>query len=256
MPRLLRTAFGLSLVLGLVLLTPSAFADEPSGDRDQRGTLMETVSERGFLGVELIEITPSLRQHYGAGADRGVLLGAVRDDSPASAAGLQVGDVLLAVDGEPAASVRAVSRLVRKRSAGDVMRIDLVRDGRSLGFDVTLAARPAHRINIGALMRDLPDDTFDSETVAAEVRAALAELDGIEIDTMEITSQAIEQAIDAMNDTIESGALEAHLEAHLDALGDFDMEAFSARMELLQDRLEELEDRLETERTRRDREER
>src|SRR5262245_15606747 len=46
----------------------------------------------GFLGVQLIGITPELRQHYGVPKDAGVLVGAVEADSPAAKAGIQVGD--------------------------------------------------------------------------------------------------------------------------------------------------------------------
>ena len=42
---------------------------------------------RGYLGVQLVEMTPDLRTHFGAPADAGVFIGKVEKDSPAAKAG-------------------------------------------------------------------------------------------------------------------------------------------------------------------------
>ncbi len=68
----------------------------------------------GYLGVRSIEMTPELRQHFGAPKDAGVLVGTVEPESPAAKAGIQVGDILTAVDGEGVGSTRALSRSVRR----------------------------------------------------------------------------------------------------------------------------------------------
>jgi membrane-associated protease RseP (regulator of RpoE activity) len=61
---------------------------------------LEDLACRGYLGVQLVELTPELREHYGATAEHGVLVGKVEPGSPAEAAGLRVGDVIVALDGE------------------------------------------------------------------------------------------------------------------------------------------------------------
>ena len=44
----------------------------------------------GFIGLQPVEMTPDLRQHFGAPRDAGVFVGSVEADSPAAKAGLQV----------------------------------------------------------------------------------------------------------------------------------------------------------------------
>jgi membrane-associated protease RseP (regulator of RpoE activity) len=100
---------------------------------------------RGFLGVQLIDITEPLRKHLGAPEKNGVLVGEVEKDSPAEKAGIQVGDVLVSVDGEGVAWSGEVGRQVRQKKEGDMAKIELVRDGRSLSVDVAVAERDAKR---------------------------------------------------------------------------------------------------------------
>ena len=82
----------------------------------------------GYLGVRSIEMTPELRQHFGAPRDAGVMVGSVEPESPAAKAGIQVADILTAVDGEEVGSTRALSRSVRRHKDGDTVKVDLLRD--------------------------------------------------------------------------------------------------------------------------------
>jgi serine protease Do len=54
-----------------------------------------------FVGMQLVELTPELRLHYGAREDRGVLVLRVESNSPAAQAGVLVGDVLTEIDLQP-----------------------------------------------------------------------------------------------------------------------------------------------------------
>ena len=51
-------------------------------------------SGHGYLGVQLMDITEELREFYGAPRDAGTLVSRVAEDSPAAAAGFEVGDVI------------------------------------------------------------------------------------------------------------------------------------------------------------------
>ena len=55
-------------------------------------------SVRGYLGVSLLDLTPELREHFGR-KETGVMVLRVTADGPAAKAGLQVGDVITAIDG-------------------------------------------------------------------------------------------------------------------------------------------------------------
>ncbi len=103
----------------------------------------------GYLGVRSIEMTPELRQHFGAPKESGVLVGTVEADSPAAKAGVQVGDIITAVDGEAIDSTRELSRSVRHHKEGDRVRIDLLRDRSRKSLSATVVERKDSELRIG-----------------------------------------------------------------------------------------------------------
>jgi len=112
---------------------------------------IERDHHRGYLGVELIEMTPELREHFGAPRDAGVLIGKVEKDSPAAKAGLQVGDIVTAAGGSRIESTGDLSRAVRGKKAGETVPLELSRDRTRKQVTVTVGQRPDREIRIGDL---------------------------------------------------------------------------------------------------------
>lgn len=83
--------------------------------------------KRAWLGVTLIDLTPELREHYGAPKDAGVLVSSVAPDSPAAKAGVRVGDIVLSIDGNPTKGSRDIRRPLREKKGGDSVRLELLR---------------------------------------------------------------------------------------------------------------------------------
>ncbi|MBZ0111379.1 MAG: PDZ domain-containing protein [Thermoanaerobaculia bacterium] len=93
----------------------------------EHGTGMHAV-----LGVQLVELTPELRSHFGVLEDAGVLVSKVIPESAAERAGIEVGDILTAVDGKAVSSAHAVRHNLMGREEGDIVLVDLNRNGRSM----------------------------------------------------------------------------------------------------------------------------
>jgi membrane-associated protease RseP (regulator of RpoE activity) len=83
--------------------------------------------KRAFIGVSLIDLTPELREFFGASKDAGVLVSSVVDRGPAAKAGVRVGDVITAVDGKSVADLGDLREAIRDNHAGDSIRIELLR---------------------------------------------------------------------------------------------------------------------------------
>ena len=112
----------------------------------------------GYLGVDLMPLTPELRAHFGVPADRGVMVARVEEDSPAARAGLQVGDVISGVEGKGVESPWDLTVAVRGKEAGATARLEVWRDGRGLDFDVTIEERERRKIDLGGLRWEVGPD--------------------------------------------------------------------------------------------------
>jgi membrane-associated protease RseP (regulator of RpoE activity) len=92
----------------------------------------------GFLGVQLTDLTPELRTHFGVGEDSGVMIAKVVEDSAAWRAGLRVGDIITAVDTQEVNSGGSLARAIRSREEGEQVSLDIWRDGRLETVTATL----------------------------------------------------------------------------------------------------------------------
>ncbi len=107
----------------------------------------------GFLGVGLTELTPELRAHFGVPEDAGVMVSKVVDDSPASRAGLQVGDIISGVGGEAVASGGSLASKIRHHEDGAAATLEVWRDGRVETLTATIEERKQHRVERHRVMR-------------------------------------------------------------------------------------------------------
>jgi hypothetical protein len=89
------------------------------------------------LGVQLVEATPELKEHLGSSDGTGVLVSKVMRGLPAEHAGVQVGDLIVRVAGDPIKDVSDLRRALSDR-AGETFAVEVVRDGKSIDLDVTL----------------------------------------------------------------------------------------------------------------------
>jgi len=102
---------------------------------------------RGYLGALLTDLTPELRTHFGASAEAGVMVGRVEPGSPAEAAGLQVGDVITALDGERVATGGDVRRRIRALADGETAALEVRRDGKLLNLNATVVQRQVPEVD-------------------------------------------------------------------------------------------------------------
>lgn len=96
-----------------------------------------------FLGVATVDLTPELCEHFGLDAKGAVMVSKVVDDSPAEKAGVQVGDILLSVDGKPVKRGLGLISKIASRKEGEAVTLELWRDGRRVSVEATLAGRSA-----------------------------------------------------------------------------------------------------------------
>ena len=105
----------------------------------------------GYIGIQPIEMTEELREHFGAPKDAGVMIGKVYADEPAAKAGLKVGDIVTSVDGAKIASTRDLVRAIRKKKEGDTVSVAVWRDRGAKTLSVSVAERQDPAMQFGDL---------------------------------------------------------------------------------------------------------
>ena len=97
---------------------------------------------QGFIGVEAIDLPATLREHFGAPAEAGVMVSAVAEESAAEAAGLRLGDVIYEVDGEPVRSLAELRELIAGAGVGNTSELRVARDGAELELETLIDRAP------------------------------------------------------------------------------------------------------------------
>ncbi|MFI9488823.1 trypsin-like peptidase domain-containing protein [Promicromonospora sp. NPDC052451] len=118
--------------IGLGFAIPANLASQIGDQLKEDGT-----AEHAFLGVTLsdAEATADGVTRRGAGVQDVVA------DSPAGDAGIQQGDVIVAIDGDPVNGSASLTAFVREKDAGDKAVLTVVRDGSTEEVTVTLAVK-------------------------------------------------------------------------------------------------------------------
>lgn len=107
--------------------------------------------KRAWLGVYMQPITPDMAEAFGLKSAEGALVSDVVPDSPAEKAGIQRGDVVKSVGGTAVKTPDDLSKAVRSRVAGDVVKIEGFREGKTVNFSVKLEELPEQSGKPGAV---------------------------------------------------------------------------------------------------------
>jgi serine protease Do len=97
---------------------------------------------RGFIGIGLTDVTPSLQRALNLTVGKGAMIQDVTPGSPAERAGLHPYDIIVEVEGRQVINNEEVIRDISARQPGSVARLEIVRDGRSQTVQVRLVERP------------------------------------------------------------------------------------------------------------------
>jgi serine protease DegS len=96
---------------------------------------------RGWLGIEAQDMTPQLAKTMGLTYTPGMLIGAVINDGPAADAGLQHGDIVVAINGEPIVETNEAMKTISRQQPGTIIELS----GRRKGVQFTTHAKVIQR---------------------------------------------------------------------------------------------------------------
>ncbi len=115
--------------------------------------------KRARLGVQIDDVAPEDAEAFGLPSVAGVLIQSAEEGTPGAEAGLEQGDVIVALDNEPVAYVAQLQGKVAMRRPGDRVELTIYRDGKPRDVSMRLAEAP---------INGLSTTVAESEPVAEE----------------------------------------------------------------------------------------
>jgi len=97
---------------------------------------------RPYLGVQWEPITPDIAAQYNLAAKWGIYVTDLASNGPASKAGIQVGDIITAIDGTTLDDTHPFINALLQYRPGQLVPLTILRNGQTLTVPVTLGERP------------------------------------------------------------------------------------------------------------------
>ncbi|MEC7612158.1 MAG: DegQ family serine endoprotease [Pseudomonadota bacterium] len=182
---------------------------------------------RGWLGVEILDVSRDLALSYGLDRPQGALVARVMEDSPAAAAGIQEEDIIVEFNGQDIQRSGELPHYVGRAPVGEKSRFTVIRGGKKKQLSVTIGELPeqagmpgrtapnSEQNKIGLTYRDLSGQTkeqldIDSGVEVTGVNGLAAEA-GLRprdiILRMQTKAVADAQALNEIIDNIEPGSI-------------------------------------------------
>ena len=101
---------------------------------------------RGFIGVQIQDVTADLADNLGLKTARGILVAEPQANSPAAKAGIEAGDVITAINENEVENAREFARTISSMPPGALVELTVIRNGQEKMVNVVLGELPSeHR---------------------------------------------------------------------------------------------------------------
>lgn len=153
--------------IGLGFAIPSSLAEPVMVQLRDNGRV-----ERGLLGVQIQPVTKEIAESLSLKADKGALVAMVQPDSPALAAGVKSGDVIVSVDGKKLDGIKELTRTISAMKPGTSVKLGVWRDGK----DMSLTAKVGDQKEESAIIKAKADGKAAEAAKPAAYGVSLAPL--------------------------------------------------------------------------------
>ncbi len=125
-------------------------------DRVTRQLISSGKVERGYLGVTIGSISEEVAESLNLPSRDGAIIVDVVDGGPSDQAGLEVGDIVVSLNGQKVKDNTDLTRRVGSARAGDMLRVEILRNGRPMTLQVRSGVRPTES-ELNARANQTPD---------------------------------------------------------------------------------------------------
>jgi serine protease Do/serine protease DegQ len=128
--------------IGIGFAVPSALAVDIISSLVNKGGV-----SRGYLGVEITDISSELAEYLGLATPKGAFVSHVEEGSPADKAGIKTEDAITAINGETVESSSSLRYLISKLKPGQKAKVEIFRDGKKKTLTVAVGNQRTEETN-------------------------------------------------------------------------------------------------------------
>jgi tetratricopeptide (TPR) repeat protein len=137
---LIGAAVGLTSIFLVNILQPEPDVESVPTPSPTVSSVPETSTSNAYLGIEMLDLNSDVKKKVNEDSnfgikindEEGVLITEVHSNTPAAAAGMKKGDVIVKIDGIEATSTDRILQIIESKAVGDTLRLHIKRNGQNL----------------------------------------------------------------------------------------------------------------------------
>ncbi|MCD1635885.1 Do family serine endopeptidase [Martelella mediterranea] len=176
--------------VGIAFAIPAYVAQDVVQDLIDDGKV-----ERGWLGVQIQPVDAEIAESLGLREDRGALVVEPMQGSPAARAGIETGDVIIALNDEPIEDASDLSVKIASAGPSSEVQLSVWRDGETKSIDLTLGNLAKADVNTAESQDTIAPSTFQALPSVGLTVAPSQEGNGLVIAKVDPESDAASQGI-------------------------------------------------------------
>jgi serine protease Do len=157
--------------VGIGFAVPANLAKTVVAQLEEHGKV-----SRGWLGVQIQEVTPAIASSLGLQGEHGALVTVVTPDSPGAKAGLKQGDVILTFNGNDVSRLHDLPRLVAETAPDTSAKMKVWRDGKTTELPATLGELPNNEQVAAATNGQEQDESARADALGMHLAALNSQL--------------------------------------------------------------------------------
>ena len=153
--------------VGIAFSIPATTVKSVIAQLKEKGTV-----SRGWIGVQIQPVTQDIADSMGLKKAEGALVADPQKDGPAAKAGINSGDIITAVNGQPIKDARELARIIGGLAPGSAVKLDVLRNGKSKVVNLNLGKLPNAREAKADVDASGKDSTMDVPQLGLTVAPA------------------------------------------------------------------------------------
>lgn len=179
---------------GIGFAIPSNMAKNVVSQLREKGRVV-----RGWIGVSVQTVTPSLAESFGMKEPKGALVGNVVEGGPADAAGIKPGDIIVAFNKKEIKTMSDLPLVVAGAPVGSTVPVTIIREGKEIAINLKIAEMPEEKTAAPSKKAADTSDfgmTLQDITPALQKKMGLKERSGVIVVDVEQGSRADDAGIE------------------------------------------------------------